>query len=141
MPVDPTRLDKFTQRAREAVRMAERDCARLGGGPLTCEAMLSALLSQGQNASHVVLARLSADTAALKAEMASLAAESCDAEAPAEETGWSQAAARAIGQALSKNPVPIIVPCHRVIKSDGSLGGFSAGLKLKELLLNLETTK
>jgi O-6-methylguanine DNA methyltransferase len=48
--------------------------------------------------------------------------------------------ARAIGQALSKNPVPIVVPCHRVIKSDGSLGGFSDGLKLKELLIGLEIT-
>ena len=49
--------------------------------------------------------------------------------------------ARAIGQALSKNPIPIIIPCHRVIKSDGSLGGFSAGLGLKEVLLDLETTR
>lgn len=102
MPVDPTRLDKFTQRAREAVRVAERDCVRLTGGLLTCEAILSALLSQDQNASRVVLERLSVDTAALKGEMTSLAAESSDAEATADETGWSQAAARAISAAYEE---------------------------------------
>ncbi len=45
---------------------------------------------------------------------------------------------RSIGQALSQNPLAIVIPCHRVLRSDGSLGGFSAGLKLKEFLLHLE---
>lgn len=45
---------------------------------------------------------------------------------------------RSIGQALSKNPLLIVVPCHRVLASNGSLGGFSAGLKLKKYLLELE---
>ena len=45
---------------------------------------------------------------------------------------------RAVGKANGTNPVPIIVPCHRVINSDGSLGGYSAGLKIKEKLLKLE---
>ena len=47
-------------------------------------------------------------------------------------------ASRAVGQALGKNPLPIIVPCHRVIASDGGLGGFSGGLDMKRRLLNLE---
>jgi methylated-DNA-[protein]-cysteine S-methyltransferase len=47
-------------------------------------------------------------------------------------------AARAVGQALGKNPLPIIIPCHRVIGSDGSLGGFGGGLTLKKRLLALE---
>ncbi len=49
-------------------------------------------------------------------------------------------AARAVGQALGSNPVPIVVPCHRVIASDGSLGGYSGrrGIKTKEALLALE---
>jgi methylated-DNA-[protein]-cysteine S-methyltransferase len=47
-------------------------------------------------------------------------------------------AARAVGQALSRNPLPIIIPCHRVIRSDGSLGGFSDGLEMKRRLLYLE---
>ena len=47
-------------------------------------------------------------------------------------------AARAVGQALGKNPLPIILPCHRVVRSDGSLGGFSCGLDIKRQLLELE---
>ena len=47
-------------------------------------------------------------------------------------------AGRAAGNALGKNPVIIIVPCHRIIKSDGSIGGFSAGPGLKKKLLELE---
>ncbi|MFW6160775.1 MAG: methylated-DNA--[protein]-cysteine S-methyltransferase [Acidobacteriota bacterium] len=47
---------------------------------------------------------------------------------------------RSIGQALGKNPFLIIVPCHRVLGADGSLGGFSAGLHLKKYLLGLEKT-
>jgi O-6-methylguanine DNA methyltransferase len=47
-------------------------------------------------------------------------------------------AARAVGQALGANPVPLLVPCHRVIASDGTLGGFAGGLDLKTRLLALE---
>lgn len=49
-------------------------------------------------------------------------------------------AARAVGQALGRNPVPVVIPCHRVIASDGSLGGYSGGggLASKRLLLQLE---
>jgi len=47
-------------------------------------------------------------------------------------------AVRAVGQALGKNPLPIIIPCHRVITSNGKLGGFSGGVKMKKRLLSLE---
>ena len=47
-------------------------------------------------------------------------------------------AARAAGQALGRNPLPIIVPCHRVIYSNGNLGGFTGGLAVKKRLLVLE---
>ena len=47
-------------------------------------------------------------------------------------------AARAVGQANSANPIPILIPCHRVINSDGSLGGFSCGVDIKKKLLRLE---
>ncbi len=47
-------------------------------------------------------------------------------------------AGRAVGNALGKNPVLIIVPCHRVIKSDGNIGGFSSGPELKKKLLSIE---
>ncbi len=49
-------------------------------------------------------------------------------------------AVRAVGQALSKNPLPIIVPCHRVVASDGKLGGFSGGAEMKRCLLSLEAS-
>ncbi len=47
-------------------------------------------------------------------------------------------AARAVGQALAANPVPLLVPCHRVVASDGSLGGFTAGIAWKQQLLEME---
>jgi len=47
-------------------------------------------------------------------------------------------AARAVGQAMGRNPLAIIVPCHRVIASDGRLGGFGWGLDMKQRLLELE---
>jgi len=47
-------------------------------------------------------------------------------------------AARAVGGACNRNPVPIIIPCHRVIGSDGSLTGFGGGLDNKKALLTLE---
>ncbi|HEU4403088.1 MAG TPA: methylated-DNA--[protein]-cysteine S-methyltransferase [Candidatus Polarisedimenticolia bacterium] len=47
-------------------------------------------------------------------------------------------AVRAVGTALGRNPVPFIVPCHRVLRSDGSLGGYAFGLGMKRRLLELE---
>ncbi len=48
-------------------------------------------------------------------------------------------AVRAIGTANGQNPISIIVPCHRVIRTDGTLGGYGGGLPIKEFLLNLES--
>jgi len=47
-------------------------------------------------------------------------------------------AARAVGQAVGANPIPIIVPCHRVVGADGSLVGYGGGLEIKSALLRLE---
>ena len=49
-----------------------------------------------------------------------------------------KSAQRAAGNALAKNPLLIVIPCHRIIKSDGSLGGFSAGIEIKRRLLEFE---
>jgi len=59
----------------------------------------------------------------------------------ADKTGHPKAG-RAVGNALAKNPLPLLIPCHRIIKSNGSLGNFSAigGARLKEKLLKLEKT-
>jgi methylated-DNA-[protein]-cysteine S-methyltransferase len=48
-------------------------------------------------------------------------------------------ALRAVGQALRANPLPIIIPCHRVLRNNGSLGGFSHGIEMKRKLLYLES--
>lgn len=50
----------------------------------------------------------------------------------------SPRASRAAGNALGANPIPIVVPCHRVIHADGGLGGYTGGLERKERLLRLE---
>ena len=50
----------------------------------------------------------------------------------------SSKAFRAVGKALGNNPFPIIIPCHRVIKGDGELGGYSWGLGIKRRLLEIE---
>lgn len=50
-------------------------------------------------------------------------------------------AVRAVGEANNKNPIPIIIPCHRVIGKNGSLTGYAGGLKTKEYLLNIERKK
>jgi methylated-DNA-[protein]-cysteine S-methyltransferase len=55
----------------------------------------------------------------------------------AEQIGQPQAC-RAVGRASSANPLPIIIPCHRVIKTDGQLGGYTAGKQIKRQLLKLE---
>jgi methylated-DNA-[protein]-cysteine S-methyltransferase len=47
-------------------------------------------------------------------------------------------AARAVGGALANNPFPIIIPCHRAIRSDGTLGGYQGGLEMKRTLLKME---
>jgi O-6-methylguanine DNA methyltransferase len=49
-------------------------------------------------------------------------------------------AVRAVGTALARNPVPLLVPCHRVLRSDGGLGGYAFGLSMKRRLLQLERT-
>ena len=48
-------------------------------------------------------------------------------------------AVRAVGQALGRNPLPVVVPCHRVVASNGGLGGFTGGIEMKKRLLNLES--
>lgn len=56
----------------------------------------------------------------------------------AAQRGMKRMSAQAIGGAVGKNPISIIIPCHRVIGSDGSLTGYGGGLDKKEFLLKLE---
>ena len=52
--------------------------------------------------------------------------------------GMTNAASRAVGLANGRNPIPIVIPCHRVIGADGTLTGYAGGLERKRLLLGLE---
>jgi methylated-DNA-[protein]-cysteine S-methyltransferase len=54
------------------------------------------------------------------------------------ERAGSPRAVRAAGNALGSNPIPIVVPCHRVVRTGGALGGYGGGLERKEYLLRLE---
>lgn len=59
----------------------------------------------------------------------------------AERVFLGKPCAQAVGGAVGKNPVLIIIPCHRVLGTDGSLTGFSAGIEIKKYLLDLEKIK
>lgn len=54
------------------------------------------------------------------------------------EAAGRPGACRAAGTAAGKNPLPILIPCHRILRADGGLGGFSLGLHVKQYLLELE---
>jgi methylated-DNA-[protein]-cysteine S-methyltransferase len=54
------------------------------------------------------------------------------------QAAGSPRAVRAAGNALGANPMPVVVPCHRVLRTGGSLGGYTGGLERKEFLLRLE---
>lgn len=56
----------------------------------------------------------------------------------AKNRGIAKMSAQAVGRAIGKNPIPIIIPCHRVIGANGDLTGFSCGLDIKIALLDLE---
>lgn len=58
----------------------------------------------------------------------------------AEQVG-NPAAVRAVGSACATNPLPVVLPCHRVLRSDGSLGGYVGGLPAKSTLLTMEQTE
>lgn len=56
----------------------------------------------------------------------------------ARRLGMTNAASRAVGMANGRNPIPIVIPCHRVIGADGSLTGYAGGIERKQTLLELE---
>ena len=56
----------------------------------------------------------------------------------ARQLGMTNAASRAVGLANGRNPIPIVIPCHRVIGANGTLTGYAGGLPRKQLLLDLE---
>ncbi len=65
----------------------------------------------------------------------------CSYSSAARGVGLKTAASRSVGKALGKNPLPVIIPCHRVVKKDGSVGGFYLGTGSKMDLLKFEGVK
>ncbi|WP_104107204.1 methylated-DNA--[protein]-cysteine S-methyltransferase [Nocardioides sp. 616] len=65
--------------------------------------------------------------------------ETCTYGQIAVRLGHTNAASRAVGLANGRNPIPIVIPCHRVIGANGTLTGYAGGLERKQLLLGLET--
>jgi len=61
-------------------------------------------------------------------------------KAIAEEIGLPNAC-RFVGSSVAKNPFPLLIPCHRVIRNDGRIGKFGGGTEMKRQLLNLESRK
>ena len=59
----------------------------------------------------------------------------------ARRLGMTNAASRAVGLANGRNPIPIVIPCHRVVGADGTLTGYAGGVERKQALLDLETDK
>ena len=57
----------------------------------------------------------------------------------AHRLGRTNAASRAVGLANGRNPIPIVIPCHRVVGADGTLTGYAGGVQRKQLLLDLES--
>ncbi|MDO4990241.1 MAG: methylated-DNA--[protein]-cysteine S-methyltransferase [Eubacteriales bacterium] len=55
-----------------------------------------------------------------------------------DQTGSGRVSARAVGGAVGRNPISLLIPCHRVVGADGSLTGYAGGLERKRLLLRLE---
>ena len=68
----------------------------------------------------------------------SLATRTASASSRKRVTPWMNAASRAVGLANGRNPIPIVIPCHRVVGSNGTLTGYAGGLERKQLLLTLE---
>ena len=93
------------------------------GGQLSCPVDLSTL-PPFRRAALAALRRVGRGRTVTYAELARLAG--------------TPGAARAAGSACANNPVPLWVPCHRVLASGGRIGGFSGGLKVKRALLELE---
>lgn len=70
--------------------------------------------------------------------LAAIVAERLGRNGAYQAGGISRMSAQAIGGAVGHNPIPIIIPCHRVIAADGSIGGFTGGLDIKRWLLSHE---
>jgi len=135
----------------------------LSGGPLRVEDRLAAAYPGCLFASHPAIDDLAAqierllDGEAVVLDLALVELDRCTAlqrsvllAEYAIPRGWVSSygriaahlgvprAARAVGNALARNPFPLVIPCHRAIRADGTLGGYQGGLGMKRALLEME---
>ena len=119
--------DRFPEGAQsEVVELAQRVQGFLAGADVTFDLALLALETRSAFQRRVLLA----ESAVPRGWLTTYGRIAARLEVPG--------AARAVGGALAHNPFPLIIPCHRAVRSDGSLGGFRGGLEMKRALLQLE---
>ncbi len=114
-PAEPTEAAPFVdlvRRAAEGEHVDAQDIVRLVGGTTFQREVWNAMLSipRGETISYSELA----------------------------QRVGRPGASRAVGQAVGHNPIPVLIPCHRVVAADGGLGGFGGGLPIKRMLLRQE---
>jgi methylated-DNA-[protein]-cysteine S-methyltransferase len=106
--------------------LAARMEAYLAGQPVTLDLNLLSLEQCGEFQRRVLLAEYGIP----RGSVSTYGRVAADLQAPR--------AARAVGTALGRNPFPIVIPCHRAVRSDGALGGYRGGLPMKRALLEME---
>lgn len=124
-----------------AGRHSETDLAESGSDPIlaACASQLCAYFAGGQEGFDLPLAPAGTDfQRAVWAELSAIPYGELRNYRQIAQAIGNPAAVRAVGAANGRNPLPIVVPCHRVIGSDGSLTGFAGGLEIKRQLLALE---
>jgi O-6-methylguanine DNA methyltransferase len=130
-------LERFERELAEAFPTAER----VGPGPATRHAAqaIKAYLAGGPDPKGVpVVLPEGTFSARVWREIQKIPRGEVRAYARLAKALKKPQASRAVGQACGRNPVPLLIPCHRVVASDGGLGGFTGDLRWKRELLELE---
>lgn len=111
---------------------------RRGAGAAVLDQLEAYLAGERQNFDLALAAHGTAFQTSVWAALAEIPYGSTTTYAELAERVGRPGATRAVGSAVGRNPHLIVVPCHRVLRSDGTLGGYAAGLATKERLLRLE---
>lgn len=142
-PYGVVRVHLGDERDRFERELTERwpDAVRGGPGPLTRDAAkaIRAYFAGGPDPAHVpVVLPEDGFAARVWREIQKIPRGEVRAYARIARALKKPGASRAVGQACGRNPVPVLIPCHRVVASDGSLGGFTGDLRWKRGMLALE---
>lgn len=122
---------EYQAKETEVIRLAQKWLDRYFNGekPAPCELPLELIGSDFRKRIWKILSEIPYGEVMTYGEIAKQIAK---------EKGITQMSAQAVGGAVGRNPISIIVPCHRVVGADGSLTGYSGGVKVKTKLLELE---